>query len=267
MAEPVLEAREVTKSYAGRDRLFGRSGGVVAAADVSLALAPGERLGLVGESGSGKTTLGKLLVGLLAPNGGEVFVEGTTRSRMPGAVRLAACRTVQFIFQDPMASLNPRISVEETLNEPFVIHRLAAGRERQARVAALLKAVGLPVSYAQRLPRQLSGGERQRVGVARALAVAPRALVCDEPIASLDVTTGVQILELLKRLSIERRMALLFISHDLRAVAWLCERIAVMRQGRIVEVSATETLLRQPHDPYTRRLIRAASLDLDAPDV
>lgn len=258
MAEPVLEARKVTKSYAGRDRLFGRSGGVVAAADVSLALAPGERLGLVGESGSGKTTLGKLLVGLLAPNGGEVFVEGTTRSRMPGAVRLAACRTVQFIFQDPMASLNPLMRIGEIVAEPLVIHRMGGETERRKKVMMLLTEVGLDPAWAGRFPITLSGGQRQRVGVARALALGPDLLICDEPVSSLDLSVQAQILTLLSDLQERRGLSLLFISHNLATVSAISDRILVMRFGRILEEGTNPELFQSPRDPYTRALVKLA---------
>jgi ABC-type glutathione transport system ATPase component len=220
---------------------------------------------LVGESGCGKTTLAKLLIGLLTPTRGEVRLNGRLLGGLRGREWLAARRTVQFVFQDPTNSLNPRLTVGEIVGEPLVIHRLGTRAQRRASVEALLESVQLPAAYARRLPRELSGGERQRVGIARALAVEPQALICDEPIASLDVSVGAQVLQLLRELSRQRRMALLFISHDLRAVAWLCGRIAVMRQGRLLEAGPTETLLAKPGHPYTSLLIRSAELDLDAP--
>ena len=265
MAQPIIEAVNVSKSFPLYGGALRRQVGTIQAVHrVSCALAPGETLGLVGESGCGKTTLAKLLIGLLTPTEGEVLIQGQPLSRLRGASLRAARRTVQFVFQDPMGSLNPRMTVEEILSEPLAIHRLAHGRARCARVEELLTSVQLPVAYRRRLPRALSGGERQRVGVARALATDPQALICDEPIASLDVSVGAQILALLRSLSRQRRMALLFISHDLRAVAALCERIAVMRQGRFLEMAPTQALLSHPHDPYTELLIRSAELDLDA---
>ena len=261
----VLEAVNVSKSYPQRGGVLRRRVGLIRAVDgVSCALGPGEALGLVGESGSGKTTLAKLFIGLVSPSEGEMRVRGTPWTSLRGSDRLAARRAVQFVFQDPMNSLNPRMTVEETLSEPLAIHRLASGEARRARVAELLERVQLPVSYRSRLPRELSGGERQRVGIARALAVEPEAIICDEPIASLDVSVGAQILELLRALCQERHVALLFISHDLRAVASLCRRIAVMREGRLVETAPTEQLLSRPGHPYTELLIRSAQLDLDA---
>ncbi len=261
----VLEATGVTKTYAAPGGPFGRRQRITAVEQVSCSLPAGETLGLVGESGCGKTTLAKLLAGLLPPTAGEVRVRGAAWNRVRGAERLAARRAVQFVFQNPLNSLNPRLTVDDTLSEPLRIHGIASERaDRRRRVEELLDAVQLPAAYAGRLPRELSGGERQRVGIARALATGPQALICDEPIASLDVSVGAQILELLRALSQSRRMALLFISHDLRAVASLCRRIAVMRQGRLIEQAPTEQLLSHPANPYTELLIRSAELDLDA---
>jgi ABC-type glutathione transport system ATPase component len=265
MADILLEARRLSKTYAERGGwLQRRMGGIRAVDDVSCVLRAGERLGLVGESGCGKTTLAKLLVGLIEPTAGDALVNGLPIGSLRGRSLLAARRTAQFVFQNPLNSLNPRLTVEETLREPLQIHGLAArGRLRQ-QVEALLAAVQLPAAYRRRIPAALSGGEQQRVGIARALAVEPNALICDEPISSLDVSVGAQILALLRQLSQERGTALLFISHDLRAVGSLCDRIAVMKDGRWIEEAPTETLLASPRDPYTRLLLRSAALDLDA---
>jgi ABC-type glutathione transport system ATPase component len=268
MADALIEAVELSKSYPRYGGVLRRRIGMVQAVDhVSLSLRAGETLGLVGESGCGKTTLAKMLVGLVRPTYGHVLIRGQRLHGLRGAQLRAARRIVQFVFQDPMNSLNPRMTVGQILSEPLIIHRLASGAERRARVETLLAAVQLPAGYARRLPRELSGGERQRVGIARAIAVGPEALICDEPIAALDVSVGAQVLQLLRTLSQERRMTLLFISHDLRAVAALCERIAVMRQGRLVEVGPSEQVLGSPGSPYTALLVRAAALDLDAPEL
>lgn len=265
MAEVLLEARRLSKTFAERGGwLQRRTGWVRAVDDVSCVLRAGERLGLVGESGCGKTTLAKLLVGLMEPTAGDIVVNGRPIGSLRGGALLAARRTAQFVFQNPLNSLNPRLTVEETLREPLQIHGLAPRSQLRQRVETLLAAVQLPAAHRRRVPAALSGGERQRVGIARALAVEPRALICDEPIASLDVSVGAQILALLRRLSQERGTALLFISHDLRAVASLCDRVAVMKDGRWVEEAPTETLLTSPQHPYTRLLLRSAELDLDA---
>jgi ABC-type glutathione transport system ATPase component len=249
MPEALLELEAVSKSFPLRGGVWRRTIGRVAALEaVSLRVDAGEGVGLVGESGCGKTTLARVSVGLVRPTQGRVRVGGG----------------VQLIFQDPTGSLNPRMTVEETLAEPLIIHRLGTRADRGARIEALLESVGLPAAHRRRLPRELSGGERQRVGIARALAVEPGLLICDEPIASLDVSVGSRILELLRSLRQARRLSLLFISHDLRAVAALCERIAVMRAGRIVEQGPTEAVIRRPRHPYTDWLIRCADLDLDA---
>ena len=266
MVHPIIEAVNVSKSYPQLGGVLRRQVGTIRAVDrVSCSLAAGQTVGLVGESGSGKTTLAKLLVGLLSPTMGEVRIHGRSLTTFRGGELRAARRMIQFIFQDPLNSLNPRMTVEETLSEPLLIHHLAHGAQRRTRVGELLDAVQLPSAYARRLPRELSGGERQRVGMARALATSPDVLICDEPIASLDVSVGAQILELLRTLCQQRHTALLFISHDLRAVASLCARVAVMRQGRLLEITPTEELLSHPQHPYTELLIRCAELDLDTP--
>ena len=266
MTAYILEARSASKTYHRRTGLWRRDAGPVRAVDsVNFALAKGERVGLVGESGCGKTTLAKLLIGLLSPTSGDILLAGVPRTSLRGSALRHARRKAQLIFQDPTNSLNPLMNVEETLSEPLRIHGLAAGTALRQRVLELLKDVQLPADYGRRLPRELSGGERQRVGIARALAINPDILICDEPIASLDLSIGVQILVLLRRLCDERRMALLFISHDLRAVASLCERLVVMRQGLIVDEGPTKPLLAQPAHPYTTLLLHSARLDLDAP--
>ena len=263
MSEALLEARQLTKQFPVRGGLLRRSVGSIHAVDgVELTIAPGSTLGIVGESGCGKSTLARLLVGLEQPTDGEVRARGRPLRELTGETLKAFRRAVQMVFQDPISSLNPRMRVEEIVAEPLVIHRLATGRERSQRVDALVELVGLSLTLRRRRPKELSGGERQRVGIARALATEPAMLICDEPIASLDVSVGAQILELLRGLIRTRGLTLVFISHDLQAVASLCDHIAVMYLGRIVELAPTARLLERPWHPYTELLLRCATLDL-----
>ncbi len=266
MAEPLLSAVGLTKVFPVHGGVLRRQVGSVAAVqDVSFSISRGDTVGLVGESGCGKSTFAKLLVGLLTPTHGQISIHGQRLTGLQRQIPRTTRRVVQLIFQDPTSSLNPRMTVEEIVSEPLVIHHIAAPQQRRERVIELLQIVQLPATYHSRLPRELSGGERQRVGIARALATEPELLICDEPIASLDVSVGTKILELLRQLVQERRMALLFISHDLRAIAFLCARTAVMRQGRLLETGPTQDLLDHPQQPYTDLLIRSAELDLDSP--
>ncbi len=265
MAEPILIADKLSKTFSIRGGFWqGPAGKIEAVKEVSCELSAGQTLGLVGESGCGKSTLAKLLVGLLEPTSGEVRLKGQLFSKLKGSVLRMARRSVQLIFQNPTTSLNPRMRVESLLSEPLIIHRFVSSRtERVRRVEALLDRVQLPAHYRRRFPHELSGGERQRIGIARALAVEPQILICDEPIASLDISVGSQILQLLKQLHETKKMALVFISHDLGAVSSLCERIAVMQQGRLVEIAPTTQILKTPQLPYTQLLLRCAKLDLD----
>lgn len=265
MHQTLLEARQLTKLFPVRTGLLRRTTGQIHAVDaVDLAIPPGSSMGLVGESGCGKSTLARLLVGLFEPTSGEVVFDGAPLRQVRGAAKQRFARDVQLIFQDPTNSLNPRMRVEEIVAEPLVIHRLAQGARLDRRVDELLDIVQLSPTLRRRRPKDLSGGERQRVGIARALATDPQLLICDEPIASLDVSIGAQILELLTHLKEARHLALLFISHDLQAVACLCDRIAVMYCGRIVECAPTAQLLDRPWHPYTELLWQSASLDLSA---
>ena len=235
---------------------FGREP-VKAVDGVSLSLRRGDILGLVGESGSGKSTVARALVGLVAPTAGGVRYRGEPLADLRGDARLAYRRAVQMVFQDPFTSLNPRLSVAQTLAEPLRKHRICPPGDLKAQVQALMEAVELPAAFLHRRPHQLSGGQRQRVGVARALAVEPEVLIADEVTSALDVTIQAQILALLERLQKEMGLTILFISHDLGVVQRLCRNVAVMREGRLVEVGPTSRILSHPQQRYTQELLAA----------
>jgi len=257
MTTPLVEVAGLVKYYRGGG-LFARNHTVVKAVDgVSFAIAPGETLGLVGESGSGKTTVGRTVLRLELPTAGVVRFEGADLASLePGALR-AMRRRMQIVFQDPFASLNPRRTVGESVAEGIEIHRLAPAREIPARVAALLEEVGLDGSYARKYPHEFSGGQRQRIGIARALAVGPSFIVCDEPVSALDVSVQAQVLNLLLDLRDQRGLAYLFIAHDLALVRQIAHRIAVMYLGTIVELGPARTVIDAPRHPYTQALVSA----------
>jgi oligopeptide/dipeptide ABC transporter ATP-binding protein len=242
----------------GLSKRFGRHGEVQALSDVDLAISPGETVGLVGESGCGKSTLGRTLLRLLDPSAGAIRFEGADITRLSQRALRPLRRRMQIIFQDPYASLNPRMSIGDAIAEPLVIHDLAPTRAARAvRVQELLAKVGLRGELAARYPHELSGGQRQRVGIARALAVGPRFVVCDEPISALDVSIQAQIVNLLEDLQKAEQLTYLFISHDLKVVQHTCDRVAVMYLGRIVELAEAATLYREPKHPYTQALLSA----------
>ena len=223
--------------------------------EVSLAVAPGEVLGLVGESGSGKTTLGRTLLRLIEPDGGTIRIGGEDVTAVPQRGLERMRRTAQIVFQNPDSSLNPRKTVRDLIGRPLVRFGLAPTSEVPARVRALLDLVRLPPHYAERYPHQMSGGEKQRVGIARALATEPRFILCDEPVSALDVSVQAAIVNLLADLRDRLGVAYLFISHDISVVAHLADRIAVMNRGRIVETGPAEEVMRAPKHPYTAALL------------
>jgi oligopeptide/dipeptide ABC transporter ATP-binding protein len=258
MAETLLELRQLRTHFPIRSRLLRRQIGSVRAVDgVDLQLAAGEVLGIVGESGSGKTTTGKTILKLIEPTGGAILFEGSDITRLPPARMMPLRRRMQIVFQDPMSSLNPRMTVGAILAAPFEIHRIAKGSEIGDRVAELLRLVGLPAEAAQRYPHEFSGGQRQRVGIARALALRPRLVVADEPLSALDVSIQAQILNLLARLKRELGLTYILISHNLGVVSHICDRVAVMYLGRVVEMAPREALFFDPKHPYTEALLAA----------
>jgi peptide/nickel transport system ATP-binding protein len=257
--EPLLSVRHLTKHFAVRGGLRGASGTVRAVEDVSFDIMPGETLGLVGESGCGKTTVGRLILRLEEPTAGELRFEGKDLSAA-GAVEMKAVRRkIQVIFQDPYSSLNPRMTVGQIVGEPLHVYKLVPGRtEELARVAQLLEQVGLRPEMATRYPHQLSGGQRQRVGIARALAMEPSFIVCDEAVSALDVSIQGQIINLLEDLQRRLGLAYLFIAHDLAVVRHISMRVVVMYFGRVMEIADRDAIYREPLHPYTKVLLDAA---------
>ena len=241
--------------------IFQRKVADVKAVDgVSFHVRRGETLGLVGESGCGKSTTGKAILQLNRPTAGEVSFEGTDLTKVKGGELRRFRRKMQMIFQDPYASLNPRMSVGSIISEPLTIHKLATGKEKKGRVQNLLQTVGLNPYFANRFPHEFSGGQRQRIGIARALAVEPDFIVCDEPVSALDVSIQAQIINLLQDLQRKLSLTYLFIAHDLSVVRHVSTRVAVMYLGKIVEIAPAETLYRVPKHPYTEALLAAVPI-------
>ena len=255
----LLEIKNLKVHFPVKHGLFSRvNAHVKAVDDVSFAMEPGETLGLVGESGCGKTTLGRAIVKLVEPTSGSILFEGKGIAKMGGPELRSVRRDLQMIFQDPVGSLNPRMTVEEIIGEALDIHKLAADSLAQRkRVRDLLKAVGLDETHAERYPHEFSGGQRQRIGIARALAVEPKLIVCDEPVSALDVSVQAQIINLLQDLQEQHGLAFLFIAHDLAVVKHISRRVMVMYLGKIVEMGLATSVVEEPKHPYTQALISA----------
>jgi oligopeptide transport system ATP-binding protein len=257
-SSPLLSVRDLKTHFPVKRGILQRTVGHVKAVDgVSFDLAPGETLGLVGESGCGKTTVGRTVLRLLPATGGEVIFDGKSVFQQSAVNMRALRREMQIIFQDPGGSLNPRMRVGRLVGEPLVVHGLATGDELRSRVEDLLERCGLWKQAADRYPHEFSGGQRQRIGIARALAVEPRLIVCDEPTSALDVSIQSQILNLLDDLQDEFGLSYLFISHDMAVVHHVCDRIAVMFNGRIVEVGERDQVIHDPQHDYTKALLSA----------
>ena len=258
MPEAMLQTTDLTKSFAVRRGFFAsRSMRLTAVDRVSLSIQAGETLGLVGESGCGKSTLGLTIMQLHEPTSGHVRFDGEDLVEMSPARLRQARRKMQMIYQDPYASLDPRMNVQEILAEPLVIHAIGTQQERGARARELLDTVGLPDDAMGRFPSDFSGGQQQRIGIARALMLEPKMIICDEPVSSLDVSVQAQILNLLRDLQRERDLTYLFISHNIAVTRFMSRRIGVMYLGRVVEIGPSEAIIERPLHPYTQALISA----------
>lgn len=257
MTDLLLETRNLRKQFTLQAAPFSKAGVINAVDAVNITLAQGESLGVAGESGCGKSTVAKLLMGLLAPTSGEILFNGRELATFTGKELNSFRSSVQMIFQDPFSSLNPRMRVGEIIGEPFIIHRLASGKELTAKVLQLMDQVGLAPEQFARYPHEFSGGQRQRIGIARALAVNPKLLVADEPLSALDVSIQAQIINLLIELRKSRGLAYILISHDLAVIRHLSDRTAIMYLGRIVEEGKTADIFAAPLHPYTEALLNA----------
>jgi oligopeptide transport system ATP-binding protein len=257
--QPLLRIKNLTKNFTVGGGFLGRDAQTVHAVDnVSFDIAPGETLGLVGESGSGKSTTGRCILRLIDPTAGEIWFEGRNVTQLDAAKFRALCRDMQIIFQDPFASLNPRMTVGSIIGEALTIHGLASSKQAFSdRVTHLLETVGLQADHARRYPHEFSGGQRQRIGIARALAVEPKLIICDEPVSALDVSIQAQVINLLEDLQAKFGLTYLFIAHDLSVVEHISRRVAVMYLGRIVEIASAHDLYATPLHPYTEALLSA----------
>jgi len=265
-SRPILSLRQVELRFVQRVDLAGRIANLLGAglktqivhavAGVDLDVMPGEVIGIVGESGCGKSTLGRVVCGILPPTAGEVHYQGKPVQDLAGPARKAYELGVQMIFQDPYASLNPRMRVREIIGEAPVAHGLVRSRDKAEYVAGLMRQVGLDASFAQRYPHQFSGGQRQRIGIARALALKPSVIVCEEAVAALDVSIQAQVLNLFEQLRADLDLTYLFISHNLSVVSHISDRVAIMYLGRVVELAPTDTVFRRANHPYTQALLK-----------
>jgi ABC-type oligopeptide transport system ATPase subunit len=263
---PLLEVRHLVKHFVRKHGVWRPPSVVTAVDDVSFTIEAGEMFGLVGESGSGKSTTGRCILRLIEPTSGEVLFRGENVLGFSRARMRQARRDMQIVFQDPYSSLNPRMRAGDIVEEPLIIHKLGSKAERRARVAELFELVGLNAAHLSRYPHEFSGGQRQRIGIARALALHPALIVADEPVSALDVSIQAQVVRLMLDLKDRLRLTYLFIAHDLRLVENICNRVAVMYLGKIVEIGETRALFVQPRHPYTRALLSAVPvLDPDAP--
>jgi oligopeptide/dipeptide ABC transporter ATP-binding protein len=263
-AENLIEVEGLTKHFPIRRGLFSREVAAVRAVDgVDFTIRRGETLGLVGESGCGKTTTGRMLIRLIEPTSGTIRFDGEPVEQLEPERMRALRREMQIIFQDPFGSLDPRMSVQEIVGEPLVIHRWGGQVDRAGRVRELLEVVGLASYHAERFPHEFSGGQRQRIGIARALALHPRFIVCDEPVSALDVSIQAQIVNLMQDLQAEFDLTYLFISHDLAVVKHIADRVAVMYLGQVVEIADKRRLYASPQHPYTQGLM--ASIPIPRP--
>jgi oligopeptide transport system ATP-binding protein len=256
MSDIILEAKSIKKYFPIRKGFFMREvAQVKAVEEVNLTVRRGETLGLVGESGCGKSTLGRTLIRLYEPTSGSITFDGADFRNLSGAELRTKRRDIQMIFQDPYASLDNRMTVGQIIEQPFQIHNLLNKKERELRVKQLLEMVGLKASHVNRYPHEFSGGQRQRISIARAITLNPKLIICDEPVSALDVSIQAQVLNLLKDLQDRLNLTYIFISHDLSVIEHVCDRVAVMYLGRIVEVASRDELFKNPMHPYTRALL------------